>query len=42
MSRLLHCVILMFSQFREMGLADAVDPDNKSTIYWTQVYATPR
>lgn len=37
-----HCANLMNSKFAEMGAAYAVDLDSDSTIYWTQVFGTPR
>jgi len=37
-----HCANLMNPKFTEMGAAYAVDADSDSTIYWTQVFATPR
>jgi uncharacterized protein YkwD len=37
-----HCANLMNPNHAEMGAAYAVDADSDSTIYWTQVFATPR
>jgi uncharacterized protein YkwD len=37
-----HCANLMNPNYTEMGAAYAVDADSDSTIYWTQVFATPR
>lgn len=37
-----HCANLMNPNFTEMGAAYSVDADSDSTIYWTQVFATPR
>ena len=37
-----HCANLMNPKFTEMGAGYGVDTDSDSTIYWTQVFATPR
>lgn len=37
-----HCANLMDPGFTAMGAAYAVNADSDSTIYWTQVFATPR
>jgi uncharacterized protein YkwD len=37
-----HCANLMKPSYTEMGAAYAVDASSDSTIYWTQVFATPR
>jgi uncharacterized protein YkwD len=37
-----HCANLMNPNHREMGAAYAVNANSNSTIYWTQVFATPR
>lgn len=37
-----HCANLMNPNHAQMGAAYAVDADSDSTIYWTQVFATPR
>jgi uncharacterized protein YkwD len=37
-----HCANLMNPNFADMGAAYVVDADSDSTIYWTQVFATPR
>lgn len=37
-----HCMNIMNGEFKEMGAAYAVNPKSKATIYWTQVFGTPR
>lgn len=37
-----HCANIMNGSFTEMGAAFATNPDSEATIYWTQVFATPR
>ena len=37
-----HCVNIMNSRFTEMGVAHVVNPKSDATIYWTQVFGTPR
>lgn len=37
-----HCVNIMQPGFTEMGAAYAVNPGSDTTIYWTQVFGTPR
>lgn len=37
-----HCANIMNGNFTEMGAAYATNPDSEATIYWTQVFATPR
>ncbi len=37
-----HCANLMGKDFSEMGAAYAIDKNSDTTIYWTQVFATPR
>lgn len=37
-----HCAGLMGKAFSEMGAAYAIDKSSDTTIYWTQVFATPR
>lgn len=37
-----HCVNLMNRNFTEMGAAYALNPKTDTTIYWTQVFGTPR
>lgn len=37
-----HCTNLMKPEFTEMAAAFAVDTDSDATIYWTQVFGTPR
>jgi len=37
-----HCANLMNPNHREMGAAYVVNANSNSTIYWTQVFATPR
>jgi uncharacterized protein YkwD len=37
-----HCVNIMNRDFTEMGAAYAVNSDSDTTIYWTQVFGTPR
>lgn len=37
-----HCSNLMSRDFREMGAAYAVNPKSDLSIYWTQVFGTPR
>lgn len=37
-----HCVNIMNRNFTEMGAAYAVNPNSDTTIYWTQVFGTPR
>jgi len=37
-----HCANLMDADFTEMGVASAVAPGGKATIYWVQLFAAPR
>ncbi|WP_418320703.1 CAP domain-containing protein [Piscinibacter sakaiensis] len=37
-----HCANIMNPRFTEMGAAYAVNPTSDTTIYWTQVFGTPR
>jgi uncharacterized protein YkwD len=37
-----HCVNIMGAQYREMGIAFALDPKSAAGIYWSQEFATPR
>jgi uncharacterized protein YkwD len=37
-----HCANIMNRNFTEMGAAYAVNPKSDTTIYWTQVFGTPR
>jgi uncharacterized protein YkwD len=37
-----HCANIMDPRFTEMGVAYATNPESRMTIYWTQVFATPR
>ncbi|HEV2610111.1 MAG TPA: CAP domain-containing protein [Noviherbaspirillum sp.] len=37
-----HCVNIMNGEFKEMGAAYAINAQSKATIYWTQVFGTPR
>ena len=37
-----HCANIMSRSFTEMGAAYAVNSDSDATIYWTQVFGTPR
>ncbi len=37
-----HCVNVMQPGFAQMGAAYALNPDSRATIYWTQVFGTPR
>ena len=38
-----HCANIMNPAFTDMGAAYAIDPQNRNrTIYWTQVFGTPR
>ena len=37
-----HCANIMNSEFIEMGAAYAVDDESDGTIYWTQVFGTPK
>lgn len=37
-----HCSNIMSRDFREMGAAYAVNPRSDLSIYWTQVFGTPR
>lgn len=37
-----HCANLMDADFTEMGVASAVAPGAKATIYWVQLFAAPR
>jgi uncharacterized protein YkwD len=32
----------MSPRFRQMAVADAVNPSSNGGIYWTQVFGTPR
>jgi uncharacterized protein YkwD len=37
-----HCEAIMTPGFVEMGAAYAIQPQSEATIYWTQVFGTPR
>lgn len=37
-----HCANVMNPEFTQMGAAYALNPDSDTTIYWTQVFGTPR
>ncbi|EQM77953.1 CAP domain-containing protein [Pseudomonas stutzeri] len=37
-----HCSNIMNPEFTEMGAAYATNPRSAATIYWTQVFGTPR
>ena len=37
-----HCENIMRPGYAEMGAAYALDPGSEATIYWTQVFGTPR
>lgn len=37
-----HCVNIMNGDFKEMGAAYAINAQSRATIYWTQVFGTPR
>ncbi|HCJ28080.1 MAG TPA: hypothetical protein DHV63_01935, partial [Pseudomonas sp.] len=37
-----HCQNIMNPGFTEMGAAYATNPRSAATIYWTQVFGTPR
>lgn len=37
-----HCANIMNPNFLEMGAAHAINAESKATIYWTQVFGTPR
>ena len=37
-----HCENIMAPGFADMGAAYAIDADSQATIYWTQVFGTPR
>lgn len=37
-----HCANIMNGAFKEMGAAYAVNPKSEASIYWTQVFGTPR
>ena len=37
-----HCKNIMNPDFTEMGAAYAIHPQSAATIYWTQVFGTPR
>jgi uncharacterized protein YkwD len=37
-----HCVNIMGSQYREMGIAYALNPKSEAGIYWAQTFATAR
>jgi uncharacterized protein YkwD len=37
-----HCKNIMNPDFTEMGAAYATNPQSAATIYWTQVFGTPR
>uniref|UniRef100_UPI002FE242BE CAP domain-containing protein n=1 Tax=Noviherbaspirillum sp. TaxID=1926288 RepID=UPI002FE242BE len=37
-----HCANIMNADFKEMGAAYAINAKSKATIYWTQVFGTPR
>lgn len=37
-----HCANIMNGAFKEMGAAYAMNPKSDASIYWTQVFGTPR
>lgn len=37
-----HCVNIMGPQYREMGIAFALNPNSEAGIYWAQTFATAR
>ncbi len=37
-----HCANIMTAEFRQMGVAFAVDPTNAQMIYWTEDFGAPR
>jgi uncharacterized protein YkwD len=37
-----HCANIMNGSFTEMGAAYAINPESDATIYWTQVFGSPR
>lgn len=37
-----HCANIMGAEYREMGIAFALNPQSKSGIYWAQTFATER
>jgi uncharacterized protein YkwD len=37
-----HCATLMEPKFVETGIAFALAPGRNPSVYWTQVFATPR
>lgn len=37
-----HCATLMEPRFTETGIAFALAPGKNPSVYWTQVFATPR
>jgi uncharacterized protein YkwD len=37
-----HCANIMGAQYREMGIAFALDAKSEAGIYWSQKFATPR
>jgi uncharacterized protein YkwD len=37
-----HCATLMEARFTETGIAFALAPGKNPSVYWTQVFATPR
>jgi uncharacterized protein YkwD len=37
-----HCANIMTADFRQMGVAFAVDPGSDPMIYWTEDFGTPR
>ena len=37
-----HCVNIMGAQYRQMGIAFAVNPKSEAGIYWAQTFATAR
>ena len=37
-----HCVNIMGAQYREMGIAYALNPKSEAGIYWAQTFATAR
>ncbi|HVF17536.1 MAG TPA: CAP domain-containing protein [Steroidobacteraceae bacterium] len=37
-----HCVNIMGAQYREMGIAFALEPKSEAGIYWAQEFATAR
>jgi uncharacterized protein YkwD len=37
-----HCVNIMGQQYREMGIAFALNPKSEAGIYWAQTFATAR